>query len=429
MHRMLTGLGFVAGSAIAGAVLAQEPPAPPEPPALPRISDRAGGAEEAIERKLAATRVDMDFADAQISQVVDYLRHVTGLNILVSRGAAEKAQPVSLRVKDLPVRDALKMLCEFQGLDYRVRDGVVVIGAAGRDEQDDEAVKLAERIRKLRGAIEEAARAGRRDKAEVHEEEVRELAAALKERLGRLRKEGREEVLRHVEEILGAGGKGERGRGEPRKGERDRPTDERDEAMAEAKRLRKIAEKLAEEGKEDRARATLERAEQLEVRAKEGRREKDRGADAGRERIEDALHQVEKQLEKARREGAERDVAELERHAEELRAHARELEAGRARHQAERAQDMARRALEDFRGAQRDRPPRPPEPPRTPEGDRHRAERHDQAHGERPDMAQREHLERIMGEIREMRGELEEIRDLLRRVLEEREGAREGRRR
>jgi len=86
------------------------------------------GREDAI-RKLETMKVSVDFQDHKLSEAMDYLREVTGLNLVVLPRAAEKEGDfkIRLRVRDLSVKSTLKLILSGKGLTVTYRDGALVV--------------------------------------------------------------------------------------------------------------------------------------------------------------------------------------------------------------------------------------------------------------------------------------------------------------
>ena len=94
--------------------------------ALPTAQDSARG--EAV-RRLASLKATVDFDGQRLDEAMDFIRDLTGVNLVVSPSAALKEgdATVRLRAKDLPVKSILKLLLHDRGLRATWRDGAVVI--------------------------------------------------------------------------------------------------------------------------------------------------------------------------------------------------------------------------------------------------------------------------------------------------------------
>jgi type II secretory pathway component HofQ len=80
-------------------------------------------------RRLDGLRVTVDFDGVPIQDALDYLREVSGLNLVILPKALEKEPglKIRLKVKDLSVRSVLKLMLGSRGLAASWRDGAVVI--------------------------------------------------------------------------------------------------------------------------------------------------------------------------------------------------------------------------------------------------------------------------------------------------------------
>ena len=100
------------------------------------------GREDAV-RKLETLKVSVDFQDHKIGDALDYLREVTGLNLVLMPRAAEKAGDFKVRLKarDLSVRSILKLVLANHGLTATWRDGAVLI-LPQEDLQDSVVIEM-----------------------------------------------------------------------------------------------------------------------------------------------------------------------------------------------------------------------------------------------------------------------------------------------
>ncbi|HLY73606.1 MAG TPA: hypothetical protein VKU80_05765 [Planctomycetota bacterium] len=100
------------------------------------------GREDAV-RKLETLRISVDFENVKLPEAVDYLRDVSGLNLVVLPKAMERDGDASIRlkVKDLSVKSVLKLLLGSRGLTVAYRDGALVI-LPKEDLQDSTAMRL-----------------------------------------------------------------------------------------------------------------------------------------------------------------------------------------------------------------------------------------------------------------------------------------------
>ncbi len=79
----------------------------------------------AVVEKLLSRRIAVNFEDVSLRRALLYVRELTGVNVALGRGV-EEAEPVSLKVRDVPVRTVLERLLEPRGLHCTVRPGRVL---------------------------------------------------------------------------------------------------------------------------------------------------------------------------------------------------------------------------------------------------------------------------------------------------------------
>jgi len=92
----------------------------PEPPAYELI------------RKALSRKVSLDLNKAPIDDVIDHLRKITGINIVLDRGALEDVNVpedalVSIEAADVPLRSALGLILGELDLSYQIWDEVLLI--------------------------------------------------------------------------------------------------------------------------------------------------------------------------------------------------------------------------------------------------------------------------------------------------------------
>jgi hypothetical protein len=89
----------------------------------------AGDTRDDAVRRLESMKVTVDFDNVKLPEAIDYLRDVSGLNLVLLPRAMEKdgEAPVRLKVKDLSVKSVLKLLLGARGLTATHRDGAIVI--------------------------------------------------------------------------------------------------------------------------------------------------------------------------------------------------------------------------------------------------------------------------------------------------------------
>ncbi|MBI3097519.1 MAG: hypothetical protein HYY93_04630 [Planctomycetes bacterium] len=88
----------------------------------------AVAAETSVQERLSRQKVSLDFLDTPPADVLDFLSEISGCNFVLDPVAAEEVQDkVSLKVRDLPLDKALKLLLTPLGLDFLAEDGIVYI--------------------------------------------------------------------------------------------------------------------------------------------------------------------------------------------------------------------------------------------------------------------------------------------------------------
>lgn len=123
---------FLAGTSLAWAEKsksekkedASPPPEKKEEP--PAVTEKAE-----ILRRLETFRISMDFKDASLEDVIDFLREITRLNFLIDKRVYEQVSEADLRVTfkvdNLPLKSALKLILQMRNLSLLYREGVLVI--------------------------------------------------------------------------------------------------------------------------------------------------------------------------------------------------------------------------------------------------------------------------------------------------------------
>lgn len=84
-----------------------------------------------LEEQLKRT-VSFEFTEAPLSQVVEFLRTVSGANIILDRRGIQAAgkdpdMPITLKIKDVSLADALDWVMDLSGLTYSLRKGAIFI--------------------------------------------------------------------------------------------------------------------------------------------------------------------------------------------------------------------------------------------------------------------------------------------------------------
>jgi hypothetical protein len=124
--------------------------------AMAAVAWAGEGREDAV-RKLETLRVTVDFENVRLPEAIDYLRDVTGLNLVLLPKAMEKdgESSIRLKVKDLSVKSVLRLLLGSRGLTASFRDGALVI--LPKEELQDSTVMRLFDVRALQVKIQDFA--------------------------------------------------------------------------------------------------------------------------------------------------------------------------------------------------------------------------------------------------------------------------------
>lgn len=99
--------------------------------ALPARADDPDQTKKEILNKLEVTKISLDFNDASLEEVIDFLHEVTGINFVMSKAVQEKARggelKVDIKLEELPLRTALKLMLEMHDLTLVYRKGVLMV--------------------------------------------------------------------------------------------------------------------------------------------------------------------------------------------------------------------------------------------------------------------------------------------------------------
>lgn len=77
------------------------------------------------EGKLNNIKVTLDFQNAPLDAVVDYLREISGLNIFVDAKVRDKNLVISLKVTEISLRSIFGLMLKPHGCDILFKDGVL----------------------------------------------------------------------------------------------------------------------------------------------------------------------------------------------------------------------------------------------------------------------------------------------------------------
>jgi type II secretory pathway component GspD/PulD (secretin) len=82
--------------------------------------------------------ISVDFKDVNLDYVLGFLSDATGVNIVPSNGIDMAEKKVTIRIKDMPLEEALRYILKSQGLMYRIEEDAVWV--ATKDEISNEKI-------------------------------------------------------------------------------------------------------------------------------------------------------------------------------------------------------------------------------------------------------------------------------------------------
>ena len=92
------------------------------------------------ESKLKNLKLSLDFKEAPLDQVVDYLREIADINILADAKVREKNLVVSIKITELTLHSVLKLMLQPHGCDVMYREGVLMLMT--KDDIADKTMKM-----------------------------------------------------------------------------------------------------------------------------------------------------------------------------------------------------------------------------------------------------------------------------------------------
>ncbi len=103
--------------------------APREPAPVARAAPRTATTEQAgppSVRAVLEQKVDIDFEATPLVDALDYLRQVTGANVVVHESVRRDVVGVHMALRDVPVRTVLDVLLKPRGFGYQERPGEIL---------------------------------------------------------------------------------------------------------------------------------------------------------------------------------------------------------------------------------------------------------------------------------------------------------------
>jgi hypothetical protein len=87
--------------------------------------------QEEIAAKLDTIKISLDFHDAALPDVLDFIRSFSGIDFMLDPAVRERhgeeQLKITMKVNDLPLRSALRLMLHGKGLTAVCREGVLVV--------------------------------------------------------------------------------------------------------------------------------------------------------------------------------------------------------------------------------------------------------------------------------------------------------------
>lgn len=78
-----------------------------------------------VEAKLRNMKVTLDFQNAPLATVIDYLREISGMNLYIDQAVVEMDIKVNMKVQEISLKSVLALILEPQGCEAVYQEGVV----------------------------------------------------------------------------------------------------------------------------------------------------------------------------------------------------------------------------------------------------------------------------------------------------------------
>ncbi len=89
-------------------------------------------------RKRLKIPISVDFKDVELDYVLSFLSDATGVNIIPSSEINTEEKKVTIKIKDMPLEEALRYILKSQNLLYRIEEDAVWV--ASREEMEEEKI-------------------------------------------------------------------------------------------------------------------------------------------------------------------------------------------------------------------------------------------------------------------------------------------------
>ncbi|MBN1492937.1 MAG: secretin and TonB N-terminal domain-containing protein, partial [Candidatus Omnitrophica bacterium] len=95
-----------------------------------------------LEKKARQIIPSIDFTDARLKDVVEYLALSNDINIVIDEEVVADVSGVTIHLKSIPLIEALDIILRTKGLKYRFEDNIIWITTADKLAQEDLIVKV-----------------------------------------------------------------------------------------------------------------------------------------------------------------------------------------------------------------------------------------------------------------------------------------------
>lgn len=106
-------------------------PVPAQPPEDSEPATSADPKYNEIVSKLNTMTTSLDFTDAEMTDVIDFISQLTAINFVIDQRVYRDLRPedlkVTIAVKDVPIRTALRLILGLRGLTAEYRDGALLV--------------------------------------------------------------------------------------------------------------------------------------------------------------------------------------------------------------------------------------------------------------------------------------------------------------
>jgi type II secretory pathway component GspD/PulD (secretin) len=99
-----------------------------------------GTVKAEYESKLNNIKVTLDFANAPLDSVIDYLREISGMNIFVDSKVREKQIVISIKVTEISLKSVFGLMLKPYGCGILFREGVLQVML--QPDIDDKTMKM-----------------------------------------------------------------------------------------------------------------------------------------------------------------------------------------------------------------------------------------------------------------------------------------------